>query len=186
MNKLLLIVDPQYDFIDGTLPVDNAEQKMDALCEYIKNHNDYEAVVITADWHPDSHCSFMDNGGEWPKHCVAYTHGAAIYEPIIKTLKELKVKYKVLTKGTDPKEEEYSIFLNDESYDWLIETISMKKIDQIDVCGIAGDVCVHDTIVSGMNEFGNEKFNILMDYCPCIADETLLKSLNVKRTYGKD
>ncbi len=33
MNKLLLIVDPQYDFINGTLPVDKAEQKMNALCE---------------------------------------------------------------------------------------------------------------------------------------------------------
>lgn len=186
MNKLLLIVDPQYDFINGSLPVDDAEQKMNALCEYIKKHNDYKTIVITADWHPESHCSFKENGGEWPKHCVAYTHGAAIYEPIIQILRDLKINYKVLTKGTDSKEEEYSVFLNDESYDWLTKTVAKENIDQIDICGIAGDVCVHDTLVSGINEFGNEKFNILMDYCPCIDDDFLLKSLNVKKTYGKN
>lgn len=186
MNKLLLIVDPQYDFINGTLPVDKAEEKMNALCEYIKKHNDYKTVVITADWHPEKHCSFKENGGEWPKHCVAYTHGAAIYEPIIQTLRELNIDYKVLTKGNLEYQEEYSIFLNDDSYEWLGRKVSIEDIEQIDICGIAGDVCVHDTLIGGIMEFGEEKFNILMDYCPCIDDDFLLKSLNVKKTYGKD
>ncbi len=85
------------------------------------------------------------------KHCVAYTHGAAIYNEYSNS-KNLKINYKVLTKGTDSKkEEEYSVFLNDESYDHLTKTVA-KNIDQIDICGIAGDVCVHDTLVSGINE----------------------------------
>lgn len=184
MNKLLLIVDPQYDFINGTLPVDKAEQKMDALCEYIKKHNDYKAVVITADWHPENHCSFTENGGEWPKHCVAYTHGAAIYEPIIQTLRELNVDYKVLTKGILQDREEYSIFINDASHDWLKERVTNENIDQFDICGIAGDFCVYNTLLGGMFEFGEEKFNLLIDFCPSIDGGEKLRNVDVKKTYG--
>lgn len=184
MNKLLMIVDPQYDFINGTLPVDNAEQKMNALCEYIKNHNDYEAVVITADWHPENHCSFMDNEGDWPKHCVAYTHGAAIYEPIIQTLRELNIDYTVLTKGVLPNREEYSIFSNDNSRNWLYTIINAKYINQIDICGIAGDICVYKTLLDGIITYGENQFNLLIDFCPSIDGGEKLKNVDVKKTYG--
>ena len=36
MKKLLLIVDPQIDFITGTLPVGGAAEAMDALAKYVK------------------------------------------------------------------------------------------------------------------------------------------------------
>ena len=36
MKKLLLIVDPQIDFITGTLPVAGAAEAMDALAKYVK------------------------------------------------------------------------------------------------------------------------------------------------------
>lgn len=186
MNKLLLIVDPQYDFINGTLPVDNAEQKMNALCEYIKKHNEYKAVVITADWHPENHCSFKVNGGEWSKHCVAYTHGAAIYEPIIQTLRELNIDYKVLTKGVFPNREEFSIFSNDNSREWLYTFIYGEYINQIDICGIAGDVCVYNTLLDGIIAYGENKFNLLIDYCPSIDGGEKLNNFNINKTYGKD
>ena len=40
MNKLLLIVDPQIDFITGTLPVENAVEAMNALATYVKTNGD--------------------------------------------------------------------------------------------------------------------------------------------------
>ena len=38
MNKMLLIVDPQVDFISGTLPVVGGAEAMDGLAEYVKAH----------------------------------------------------------------------------------------------------------------------------------------------------
>ena len=35
MRKLLMIVDPQIDFISGSLKVEGAKEKMDALADYI-------------------------------------------------------------------------------------------------------------------------------------------------------
>lgn len=36
MNKLLLVIDCQYDFINGSLAVDGSEKVMNRLAEYIK------------------------------------------------------------------------------------------------------------------------------------------------------
>jgi len=69
MKKLLLIVDPQIDFITGTLPVAGAAEAMDALAKYVKeNGNEYTVKIVTADWHPYHHSSFADEGGMWPRH----------------------------------------------------------------------------------------------------------------------
>ena len=67
MKKLLLIVDPQIDFITGTLPVAGAAEAMDALAKYVKEKgNEYTVKIVTADWHPYHHSSFADEGGMWP------------------------------------------------------------------------------------------------------------------------
>ena len=67
MSKILLIVDPQVDFVNGSLPVTGAAEAMDALAAYVKEHgNEYVARLVTADWHPYHHCSFADEGGMWP------------------------------------------------------------------------------------------------------------------------
>ncbi len=68
MKKLLLIVDPQIDFITGTLPVAGAAEAMDALAKYVKEKgNEYTVKIVTADWHPYHHSSFADEGG-WIKN----------------------------------------------------------------------------------------------------------------------
>ena len=76
MKQLLLIVDPQNDFINGSLAVAEAEAKMQALASYIAtNAERYQAIFVTMDSHPANHCSFADNGGIWPPHCVLHTPG---------------------------------------------------------------------------------------------------------------
>ena len=98
--KLLLIVDPQIDFISGSLVVPGAVKAMDGLSKYVEeNSKNYDLIFITADWHPITHCSFKENGGEWPMHCVSNTLGAALYDSIMQQIFENKVTYKVYTKG---------------------------------------------------------------------------------------
>ena len=70
-SRLLLIIDPQLDFINGTLPVPGAVEAMNALATYITtNSSAYCLKIITADSHPYNHFSFLENGGQWPRHCV--------------------------------------------------------------------------------------------------------------------
>ena len=87
MKNVLLIVDPQNDFITGSLAVEGAKEKMMYLSDYI-NSVEYDYIFITMDTHPENHMSFKENGGIWPKHCVAGTNGWCIPEYLSNALKD--------------------------------------------------------------------------------------------------
>lgn len=169
MNKLLLIVDPQIDFIHGTLPVPEAAKAMDKLTRYITEQKEtYLCKVITTDWHPFSHCSFETNGGQWPIHCVQFSTGASLYPPLEKALYSTAGKVEILSKGTNEKNEEYSIFKNQESSIRFREILEAYPIERIDICGIAGDICVLNTLRDGIAIYGASIFNVLTDFSPSL------------------
>ena len=80
----LLIVDPQYDFIeDGKLPVKGGKEALDNVAKFINNHaSEISDIIVTKDWHKADHCSFKAFGGKFPEHCIAESFGAKVYIPI--------------------------------------------------------------------------------------------------------
>ncbi|MGL4520311.1 MAG: isochorismatase family protein [Phocaeicola sp.] len=169
MNRLLLIVDPQVDFITGTLPVPHATHAMNELAHYVSEATPpYTHIVVTADRHPANHCSFTENGGIWPTHCVHSSSGAAIWQPLMEALHFYNRSVTFLYKGEDKETEEYSIFANPLATATISEIIKNNSIEQIEVCGIAGDICVADTICDGMKLFGQLKINILTRFSPSL------------------
>lgn len=169
VKKMLLVIDPQYDFINGSLAVDGAEDKMNALAAFIKEHgNEYTRVVITADWHPISHCSFKQNGGIWPVHCVQHSHGASIFENVLS--EGLALNANILTKGDTETKEEYSVMDNAASSEELVKMILDDGINEIDSCGIAGDVCVLESLKGLRSRLPDIKMNAIERFIPFIKD----------------
>ena len=176
MGKILLIVDPQVDFVNGSLPVTGAAEAMDALAAYVKEHgNEYVARLVTADWHPYHHCSFADEGGLWPRHCVQHSAGAAIWQTLLVALNELQGGFTLLYKGNNIAKEEYSIMQNEESASVICRLVEALKIEQLDVCGLAGNICALDTAKDLKKMLGNTKLNILENYSPSLDDGSMLK-----------
>ena len=179
MKNILLIVDPQNDFITGTLAVQGAKEKMLKLSDYIKDFgHEYDYICITMDTHPINHCSFKENGGIWPKHCVNFTNGWEMPD----YLKELLIgKYDIhmYYKGTKMNSEEYSIFDNEDNGQSLINTLFETQNEDpetfIDVCGIAGDYCVLETIKGLKNIINPDNISVLMDLIASIDGGKKLK-----------
>jgi len=165
MKKLLLIVDAQFDFIDGSLPVPGADVAMERLAEWMDAlpAGAYDDVVLTADFHPWGHVSF---GNPWPVHCVAHSHGAAIWPSVLTAAHRLCKHTTVLTKGTLRTREEYSILKNSASRRRLLPMLD--NAEHIDVCGIAGDVCVLDTLKDLVGAGYKRKLHVLNDFCPSL------------------
>ncbi len=177
MNKLLLIVDPQVDFITGSLPVDGAAKAMDALATYVKEQGDgYTVKIVTSDWHPYHHSSFVNEGGLWPRHCVQHSVGAAIWESLLVALNESKGGFTLLYKGDSIEKDEYSIMQNESSASILRHLIKALKIDQVDLCGLAGDICVLNTAKDLKDAVGSASLNILEDYSPSLDGGTALSA----------
>ena len=174
-NNVLMIIDPQYDFISGSLKCEDAVEKMTNLANHIKNNVDeYDSIVITIDWHPKDHCSFVANGGEWPEHCVQYSYGASVYQDILNNIPKDKNVY-FLTKGTMSHSEEYSIMKNLASSSLLTSFILNKENTKIDICGIANEYCVLNTVEDLVKEGYSDKITILKDFVACVAsNEPLL------------
>lgn len=177
-NKCLFIVDPQYDFINGSLAVDGAKGIMDDLARYVeKNAKDYEYILISCDWHPKDHISFKtkDNSeGEWPPHCIKHTKGAAIYEPLMQAILNSNVYHTVLTKGENVKIEEYdAIHSNSKNKPLFMNLAEFYHIDEIHLCGIAGDICVLNTLQGIMETKMHDKVKVLIDFCPSIENGIL-------------
>lgn len=172
MKRILLIVDPQNDFITGTLLVKGAKEKMMKLADYIISgaHPQYDYICVTMDSHPEDHCSFKENGGIWPMHCVYDTNGWDIPEYLDDALNLSGKLVNYCHKGTEADQEEYSIF-DSEDGNTLSEQIAdlIKGHDvYIDICGIAGDYCVLETLKGLRKIIGDRYIRVLTQYTASI------------------
>ncbi|MBR6359074.1 MAG: GNAT family N-acetyltransferase [Lachnospiraceae bacterium] len=134
MKKVLVVVDVQNDFIEGgAMAVEGGKRVAELIAEEMLR-KEYSSVIVTQDWHPANHCSFKEQGGPWPVHCVENTKGAELYPAIAEAAK--KVHAQIFKKGTDPKKEEYGAD---------IKGLFIDSRDDIRVVGIALDYCVKET-----------------------------------------
>ncbi|MGM9713270.1 MAG: isochorismatase family protein [Prevotella sp.] len=183
-NKMLLLVDVQYDFINGSLAVNGAPAIMDNLAQFIASQpaGTYKEIVMTSDFHPYNHSSFKDNGGMWPVHCVQFSHGASIYQPVFEAVNKLVPCAPVLTKGDDVATDEYSIMANKKSAERLLEIIKNSGIDEIYVAGLCGDYCVGNTIKDLVEAGHGEKIRVMKQFIGNIDDGTVLKGIIEKNS----
>ena len=169
--KTLIIIDFQKDFISGSLAVPNAVEAEDAIVNYIKEHHkELKNVLFTVDWHRPKHCSFKNNGGIWPVHCVQYSEGAGISDKLINTCIEFNIPINVFKKGNITDVEEYGAFqyiydLGTENNSFITVENKMHQLQYIDtpdivICGLAGDYCVKESITNLLKYTGRIKLNI--------------------------
>lgn len=96
----LLIVDVQRDFLPGG---DAVAAPLSACARRFAELG--LPVFASRDWHPADHCSFRENGGPWPPHCVANTPGAAFA-----TALALPPGTQIIDKATTTKRDAYPAF----------------------------------------------------------------------------
>lgn len=152
-NSALTVVDMLYDFIDGSLACSNAEKAVAETLKYIDSQTkgqggeDHEIldtfpILFIRDHHPADHSSFKEQGGIWPAHCVAGTHGGEIHED----LKPYAVEELIFDKGYEKAVEQYSGFegVNNAGQS-LGEILELLDTTDVYVCGIATEYCVRNT-----------------------------------------
>jgi len=186
-NRMLIIVDPQIDFTTGSLATAKGPEAMDRLAQAIDNGvlDKYTWVIITQDAHPANHCSFVDNGGVFPPHCVQGTEGMNVYPPLQKALEDSRFdNYHYFIKGDLADKEEFSVFQNEHSGEKLTRTITeFEKFDGIDICGIATDYCVYETTKDLMAFYPAKQIRIVTN-CIAAVDDNDTKLIDLMKENG--
>ena len=123
MGKALIVIDMQPDFCPGgRLAVAGGDEIVAPINDLMA---DFDAVVLTQDWHPHDHMSFAENhpgaaafsvidmpyGPQvlWPSHCVIGTPGAAFHPSLAVDCADM-----VIRKGFRPQVDSYSAFFEND------------------------------------------------------------------------
>lgn len=137
----LIIVDVQNDFCPGgALAVPEGDKVVQPINRVAPL---FRLVVTTQDWHPPNHCSFQENGGAWPVHCVAGTPGAELHPQLDQQPVTIHI-HKADTVDRDA----YSGFDHTD----LAEQLRRRGVDRVFVCGVATDYCVRATALDALRE----------------------------------
>ncbi|MBS0555029.1 MAG: isochorismatase family protein, partial [Proteobacteria bacterium] len=103
----LVVVDVQRDFLpDGALGVPDGDAVVPVLNRCIERFGSFDRpVVLSRDWHPADHCSFRDQGGPWPPHCIAGSDGAEFAPGLA-----VPARAHIVSKATTAQSDAYSAF----------------------------------------------------------------------------
>jgi len=141
----LLVVDVQNDFLPGgSLAVPDGDAVIGPLNHCIEQFARAGLpVYATRDWHPPRHCSFREQGGPWPPHCIAGTPGAAFAADL-----RLPRDAVVVSKATAAERDAYSGFEGTE----LAARLREAGVRRLFVGGLATDYCVLNTVRDALEE----------------------------------
>ena len=189
-NRLLIIVDPQIDFTTGSLATAKGPASMDYLAQALNEGawKNYGWIIATQDAHPKNHCSFVEQGGVFPPHCVEGTEGMNVYPSLLKVLDGLmgngsNIQVHFMTKGDLADKEEFSIFQNERSGEKLRRTIEELGFEGIDICGIATDYCVYETTKDLIAFYPANKVRIVTN-CLAAVDDNDTKLADLMKENG--
>lgn len=142
----LLLIDLQNDFLPGgALGVAGADALITAINHYSRQE-EFGTVIATRDWHPRNHCSFKDQGGPWPAHCVAGSKGAEFPS----NLDQSRFHY-ILNKGTSAGSECYSGFCDAVGQTTgLAGLLKARRTERVFICGLVLDYCVKETALGSL------------------------------------
>ena len=187
MTRALLVVDVQNDFCEGgSLPVEGGARVASDIGELLHHWTRgddqapaYDVVVASKDHHidPGHHWSRdPDYVDSWPVHCQVGTDGEAFHPNL-----DPQPFDAIFLKGNH--EAAYSAFEGRTvDGDSLAEWLRAKKVEQVDICGIATDYCVRYTALDAHQE-GFET-RVLAGLCAGVAPESTETALAELRGAG--
>ncbi len=141
-QSALLLLDPQNDFFPGgPLGMSESKDLVPVINRYIQHFSrNGWPILATRDWHPPNHCSFTEQGGPHPTHCVQGSRGAQFHSDLV-----MPPGMMVISKGTNPKKDSRSGFDGSSLADRL-EDLNVKTVF---VLGPATQDCLIQTILDG-------------------------------------
>ena len=191
-ESALIIVDMLNDFIDGSMACLNAKEAVNETAAFIDGKTAPESgqddenailgqfpILFICDHHPADHCSFIENGGQWPAHCVTGTRGSAIHDKLTPYVSEELTFYK----GCDKNREQYSGWEGmNKAGQSVEEVLDLLDISEVYICGIATEYCVKTTAEDLFK--AGKKVTVLKDALGYVDRDGHIQAMDEMRSEG--
>ncbi len=154
MNKLLIVVDYQNDFVNGSLGFAGAEALDEVIAAKIKQYQaDGDKVVVTMDTHEDDYLRTQEGRKLPVRHCIRNTEGWQVHG-LTGALVE------------DCRAFEKPVFGSAALFDYLR---GCAAFEQIELCGLVSNICVISNAV--LVKCAQPETPVVVDAMACAAPD---------------
>ena len=168
MQKILIVVDMQKDFVDGALGTKEAVAILPAVCRKIESFDG--AIVVTYDTHFENYMQTSEGAKLPVPHCIKGTCGHALDKSVQQVLdgKEYTAVEKVTFGSSD------------------LPAILSEKFDmadaEIELIGLCTDICVVSNVLMLKAHFPEIKISIDSSCCAGVTPEKHEAALETMRS----
>lgn len=178
--RALIIVDVQKDFCEGgALPIPGGHAVAGSISRYLAGQPGYHHVVATKDFHIDPGAHYSDDPdyvSSWPPHCRAGSVGAEFDADLDTGPIEAVFRKGAYTAA-------YSGFEGvDDNGTRLLDWLHQREVDEVDVVGLATDLCVRHTAWDAVN--ADLATRVLVDLTAGLSKDATAHALTEMRTAG--
>ncbi len=166
MSHVLIVVDMQKDFVDGSLGTKEAVKIVDAVAKEICSQK-YDTVFVTKDTHEVNYLNTFEGKHLPVSHCIRDTAGWMLDQVVQEALQNRP--YKVIEKPT------FGSFA-------LLQEITNLRPDEITLIGLCTDICVISNALLLRTAFYNTPIHVIADCCAGVTPEKHKAALEVMRS----
>lgn len=176
--KVLIVVDMQKDFVDGSLGTKEAQAIVPMVAETIEQMADPNTVVIfTKDTHFENYMDTLEGKNLPVPHCIKGTVGHSIVDEVfnayINVMEKYADAYKVYPMtDMNPIRVEKLTFGSTDLQNILFDISENHGVEEITLMGLCTGICVMSNAIMAKATIPEAVVNVVADCCACVTPES--------------
>ena len=165
MNKVLVVVDMQNDFINMSLGSPEAQAIVPKVVDLIKNWSEEDEIILTADTHQEDYLNTPEGLKLPVEHCIENSKGWQIHDDILNIDMDTGVAREVtfIRKPT---------FGSVDLMIFLQKEYEKNPVNfEVHFCGLCTDICVVSNVLMTKAFFPDIKIVLHADCCAGVTPE---------------
>ena len=171
MKRVLVVVDYQNDFVNGSLGFKKAEELEDGIYEKVISYlNDGHKVIFTYDTHSENYLETREGKNLPISHCKMNTNGHKLYGKVNEFINNENTIH--INK--------YSFGISPQEMIKLSERLD-ENIEQIEFIGLVTNICLISNIIIFQSQYINSEIIVDASLCSSFDEELHEKTLDIMK-----
>ena len=176
--KVLIVVDMQKDFVDGSLGTKEAQAIVSMVAETIEQMAAPDTVgIFTKDTQPENYMDTLEGKNLPVRHCIKGTAGHSIVDEVFKAyinvIDTYADAYEVYPMtDINPIKVEKPTFGSVELQNILFDINERLGVEEVTLMGLCTGICVMSNAILAKATLPEVPVNVIADCCACVTPES--------------